>query len=135
MIRLPISQQQLVILFRLALMVVFVSVTWLALTRHPMHAATLLNDKVNHCMAFFVLAFCVDNAFPRLRFLIYKFWPLVAYGYAIEWLQSKVHRDYSLWDLLADSVGVTLYWLLRRYMRRLVVGRSSDNGNSVEQGG
>ena len=132
MIRLPISQHQLVWLYRLALMVVFVAITWLALSRHPISPATLLNDKVNHCMAFFVLAFCVDNAFPRLRFLLFKFVPLVAYGYGIEWMQSKVHRDYSLWDLLADTVGISLYWILRRYLRNLVAGR---NGMSVKEGG
>jgi len=125
MIRLPISQHQLVWLYRAALLVVFVTITWLALSRHPIRAEMLLNDKVNHCAAFFVLAFCVDNAFPKLRFLIFKFVPLVGYGYAIEWLQSKMHRDYSLLDLLADTVGVTLYWLSRRYLRRLVSGRDA----------
>jgi len=123
MIRLPCSQQQLMWLYRCALLVAILAISWLAFSSVPIRPAQWASDKVNHGVAFFVLAFCIDNAFPRARFLLVKLWPLVAYGVAIEIVQRYVSRDPSLLDLAADGVGITLYWSLRRWLRQLVVGR------------
>lgn len=123
MIRLPISQSQLVWLFRVALLLNIAAITFLALTSVSIKPAQLSSDKVNHCFAFFVLAFCIDNAFPRLRFLLVKLWPLLAYGIGIEIVQRLVAREFSLLDFGADMLGILLYWLPRRYWRRLVTGR------------
>lgn len=123
MIRLPISQSRLVWLFRMALLLNIAVITYLALTSVSIKPAQLSSDKMNHCFAFFVLAFCIDYAFPRLRFLLVKIWPLLAYGIAIEIVQRFVSRDASLLDFGADLLGIALYWLPRRYLRRLVTGR------------
>lgn len=137
MIRLPLSQRHLVWLFRLALLLNMVAITFLALTHLNIKPAQVSSDKVNHCLAFFVLAFCIDNAFPRVRFLVAKIWPLLAYGIAIEIVQRFVAREFSLLDFGADLLGVLLYWLPRRWLRRLLVGRDDTvkAGLSVEQGG
>lgn len=123
MIRLPIPQQRLVWLYRFALLGAVVAVSWLAFTSASIRPAQISSDKVNHALAFFVLAFLIDNAFPRVRFLYVKVWPLIAYGVAIEIIQRFVSRDPSWLDLVADGVGISLYWLLRNWLRRLVVGQ------------
>lgn len=123
MIRLPCSQQQLVWLYRCALLLAMLAISWLAFASLPIRPAQWATDKVNHGIAFFVLAFCIDNAFPRVRFLLVKVWPLVAYGVAIEVVQRFVSRDPSLLDLLADGVGIMAYWCLRKWLRRMVMGR------------
>lgn len=125
MIRLPCSQQQLVWLYRCALLLAMLAISWLAFASVPIRPAQWATDKVNHGIAFFVLAFCIDNAFPRVRFLLVKVWPLVAYGVAIEVVQRFVSRDPSLLDLLADGVGIMTYWCLRRWLRRMVMGRDA----------
>jgi VanZ family protein len=123
MIRLPLSQHRLVWLYRLALLAAVAAISWLAFTSVSVRPAQLTSDKFNHALAFFVLAFLVDNAFPRMRFLCVKIWPLLAYGIAIEIIQRYVSRDSSWLDLVADGVGIALYWLPRKWLRQVVVGR------------
>lgn len=126
MIRLPCSQQQLVWLYRCALLIAILAISWLAVSSAPIRPAQWTSDKVNHGIAFFVLAYCIDNAFPRVRFLLVKFWPLVVYGVVIEVVQRYVSRDPSVLDLVADGVGIMLYWSLRGRLRQLVVGREEQ---------
>lgn len=123
MIRLPLPQQRLVWLYRFALLAAVVAVSWLAFTSTSIRPAQIASDKFNHALAFFVLAFLIDNAFPRVRFLYVKVWPLIVYGVVIEIVQRFVSRDPSWLDLVADGVGISLYWLLRNWLRRLVVGQ------------
>ncbi len=123
MIRLPISQHHLAWLFRVALLLNIAAITWLALTSTSIKPVQMSSDKVNHCIAFFVLAFCIDHAFPRVRFLLAKIWPLLAYGIGIEIVQRFFAREFSLWDFGADLLGIAIYWLPRRYWRQLVKGR------------
>ena len=131
MIRLPITHLQLVWLYRLGLLTAFITISWLAFTAKHIRAAELVNDKINHGFAFFVLALLIDNAFPRVRFLRVKLWPLLAYGIVIEIIQRYVARDSSLLDVGADLVGISLYWLLRKWLRQLIVAGAP----SVEQRG
>lgn len=123
MIRLPVAQQRLVWLYRFALLAALVGISWLAFTSASIRPAQISSDKVNHALAFFALSFLIDNAFPRVRFLRIKLWPLLAYGVAIEIIQRFVSRDPSWLDLVADGVGISLYWLLRSWLRRIVVGQ------------
>lgn len=127
MIRLPVSQQRLVWLYRFALLAAFVGISWLAFTSASIRPAQISSDKVNHAFAFFVLSFLIDNAFPRVRFLRIKLWPLLAYGVVIEIIQRFVSRDPSWLDLVADGVGISLYWLFRSWLRRIVVGHQSSH--------
>ncbi len=135
MIRLPLSQHRLVWLYRLALLAAVAAISWLAFTSVSVRPAQLASDKFNHALAFFVLAFLIDNAFPRVRFLWVKIWPLLAYGIAIEIIQRFVSREPSLLDLGADALGVALYWLLRKWLRRIVVGRLPAEEQGTAAGG
>lgn len=127
MIRLPLSQHQLVWLYRLALFAAVVAISWLAFTSVSVRAAPISSDKLNHAAAFFVLAFLIDNAFPRVRFLRVKIWPLIVYGVLIEVIQRFVARDPSVLDVLADCTGIAVYWLLRQWLRRVLLSQSWEN--------
>jgi len=78
---------------------------------HPL--LTSVNDKVGHIVAFLYLAFLLDFSFPESRFDILKVILLLAYGLLIEVIQYFLpYRTSSFLDLLADGVGVALYFLL-----------------------
>jgi len=78
---------------------------------HPL--LTSVNDKVGHIVAFLYLAILLDFSFPESRFDILKVILLLAYGLLIEVIQYFLpYRTSSFLDLLADGVGVALYFLL-----------------------
>lgn len=97
---------------RVMLLIAVVSILWLALTPNPPRAGFDL-DKVNHIVAFFVLAGLMEYAFPNLGAWAVKLLPLVAFGLAIEMLQFWIGYRYFEWmDLVADGVGLLLFWIL-----------------------
>ncbi|MAR92935.1 MAG: VanZ family protein [Pseudomonadota bacterium] len=119
---LPLTAHQITWLFRLALLVNLLVISWLAVTGAPLRVPAVLGDKVNHFAAFFVLAYCLDRGFPNHRFLLSKLWLLLAYGAAIELVQSRLpHRDFSLLDLAVDALAIGCYWVLRGRLRRLLL--------------
>ncbi|MBE2985042.1 VanZ family protein [Campylobacter sp. RM9344] len=82
-------------------------VEFLATTSRKITVNELFWDKTNHILAFFVLYVLLNLAF-ELKFW-YKFVLLLAYGIQIELVQSLLpNRFFSLFDVLADSVGITL---------------------------
>ncbi len=69
-------------------------------------------DKVLHFISFYVLAFLMDFAFPQKGFGAIKIIMLLAYGLAIEFLQSFLpYRSSELGDFFADVAGVYAYVL------------------------
>ena len=87
-----------------------VLVLWLALTPQPPHAMDTGWDKLNHALAFGALALSGRFGFPgsRLRAFAVAI-ALIAFGAAIEWLQSYVPtRSSELNDLVADLVGIVV---------------------------
>ncbi len=130
MLNVPLRSGQITWLFRLALLINLLVISWLAFTSDaPIIVPDMLSDKVNHFIAFFVLSYCIDRGFPERRFLYFKLMPLVAYGVAIELVQSRIPgRDISGLDLLADVAAIVLYWLLRKPMRNLLrAGKDGSN--------
>lgn len=78
-----------------------------------------LNDKFEHVAAFLSLAFLLDFAWPHRAWGPGKLLPLLAYGLVIECVQYFLpHREFSLWDLAADTLGLALYWLLLPLCKR-----------------
>ncbi|WP_051023850.1 VanZ family protein [Thiorhodovibrio frisius] len=64
-------------------------------------------DKLQHLLAYMVLGFCFAALYPRKRRLILL--GLIFLGAGLEGLQGLVPaRDASLFDLLADALGVWL---------------------------
>ncbi len=72
-------------------------------------------DKIDHWLAFFVLSALADRAYPKQLFWRRIALGLFAYGVAIELAQSLTpDRQAELMDLVADSIGIAIYALLRR---------------------
>ena len=71
-------------------------------------------DKSNHVLAFFTLLLLADAGWPDSRLFPHKVGGLLCYGLLIEVWQSYLPmRSCSLWDLLADALGMGFYLLLR----------------------
>lgn len=85
----------------------------LALIPTVPHLPTTGWDKANHLLAFLVLAWLGYQAFPQR--LIAVLFGLLLYGVVIEVLQSfTLYRTSDWHDLLADALGLLLFWLLLR---------------------
>jgi len=94
--------------WRVALLLLIVAVSYLALTPTPPARLDTGWDKLNHALAFSALSIAGYFAFPgsRGRWLAIVC-GLVALGGMIEVLQLFVPGRNSEWgDLLADSVGI-----------------------------
>lgn len=76
-------------------------------------------DKANHFLAFFVLFWLMDYSWPQSLALRNKALLLLSFGFLIELAQLEVARTFSLWDWLADLVGLIAYGLLRPWFLEL----------------
>lgn len=96
--------------FRWLLLVAVCAISYLAFTSPEQGVAVRGWDKLNHAVAFYVLALLIDFASPRTRFGAVKVLALFAYGVAIEAVQYFIPtREASLNDLFADAIGVLAY--------------------------
>ena len=109
---------RLVTFSRLALASAMAVITWLALSANPPSPGGMFDfDKVNHVLAFFVLAGLTDYAFPDVTSLARKLSPIAMFGLAIEGLQFVSGYRYFEWlDLAADGLGLALFVGLRRWL-------------------
>ena len=104
---------------RVALVLCLGIILWLALSPNPPGLTSY--DKINHILAFFVLAGLLDYASVNIARFSVKTWPLLAFGLLIEMLQYWAGHRYFEWgDLMADSIGVAGYAVSRRFLRPLV---------------
>ena len=74
------------------------------------------NDKINHFVAYAVLSFCSLTSAQGKRF-----WRIlllcIAYGIFMELAQGFVPgREQSLYDALANSLGVAIGWTIFRLL-------------------
>jgi len=98
------------ITFRVALVVTLIITMYLATTQQAPSIIDDLNDKVNHVLAFYVLAFLADYSVPKVRFNLSKGLAILGYGLLIEVIQYFLpYREFSLFDLAADGVGIAAY--------------------------
>jgi len=80
-------------------------------------------DKSNHALAFAVLAFLGNRAWPKQPVPVLL--GLLAYGGLIEVLQSFTPDRFAEWeDLLADAVGLLLGEVLARLVWRRASARA-----------
>ena len=100
-------------LFRAGLVASILLISYLSFSQiedSPFALLTFLNDKLHHAVAFFVLAFLLDFAWPRQPWQRTKWLTLLGYGLFIEVVQFFIpYREFSLWDLAADGLGLLLY--------------------------
>ncbi len=93
---------------------VWLIVTLLAVLPQEQVLLTTGWDKANHALAFFVLLGLLDRAYPSANLWLGKVMPLLAYGLAIELVQSQISgRFASSFDVFGDAVGLAMYLLLR----------------------
>lgn len=97
-------------------------ICFLAFTPRQIPVVSSLNDKFNHILAFFGLAFLSDYSFRNLEFGWEKMLPLLLYGVGIEVVQSFLSlRFFSFWDIAADLVGLIGYLAVYPLLKRLPV--------------
>jgi VanZ family protein len=88
----------------------------LALIPTVPHAPSLGWDKANHTLAFLVLAWLGCKASPQRTITVLL--GLLVYGVLIEILQTyTLYRTGDWHDLLADALGLLLFWLWLRLKR------------------
>lgn len=127
-----IRQRTSVLVFRLGLIAALLLATHLMTI--PLEGIPIgsVNDKLSHVIGFGGLAFLLDFSFPepRYRFWLHKALPLLLYGFAIECVQYFLpHRRFSLLDLVADAVGIALYFAALPLVRHMpLLRRRWDNG-------
>ena len=109
-------------LFRIGLATTVLVITWLALAQDPYpDVEFLLFDKLNHVVAFLVLAFLADYAFPLVQNHNIKWLALLGYGLFLEVAQySTGYRYFEVLDLLADASGIAVYVAIRSFMGSLM---------------
>lgn len=114
------NRQLQLIAFRACLILSIAVITYLAVTSRQYPVAFSLNDKINHLLAFVILAWFVDFSFPGNSFFYGKYLLLLGYGIAIEVIQHYLpYREFSIYDMHADVLGILLYIggikVVRRY--------------------
>ena len=111
---------------RLALALCLASIAMLAFAPLSIDPGTG-NDKINHILAFGVLAALVDGSFPGPGpgQGWAKWFSLLGYGLLIEAVQFFLpFREASGWDLLADAAGIGLYVAGARLVATVRAGRT-----------
>lgn len=107
-------------LFKLALVVAFVVISYLVFSK-PTYAQNIPNlDKVGHLGSFFCLSFLTYLAFrPKWYWLTLM---LSGYAVLIELVQSRLpYRSADFKDVVADIAGIVLFyfclWAYGKYFR------------------
>jgi VanZ family protein len=83
-----------------------------------------VNDKFAHLITFFVLIYLADYAYTPSAYKISKTLYLVLFGLMIEIAQYYTSWRSAEWqDLLADIVGILIYWPLSPLIQKLAFWR------------
>lgn len=86
-------------------------VTIVSLTPKPLEISLQFGDKIGHTLAYFALMGWFSQVEPRHFRLALAF---LAMGASLEIIQGLTgYRDASLLDMLANSLGVGLGWIVR----------------------
>jgi len=95
-------------------------VEYLATTSQSIPVVEHLWDKFNHFFAFLTLYVLLSNGFTTLK-LFHKVLLLLLFGLQIEIVQSFLpQREFSLLDVVADSVGIALGVAVHKVMHLLL---------------
>lgn len=87
---------------------------WVATRTLQLDLDHYLSDKVIHIFVFFGFALLMDLATSREPFWLWKGMPLLVYGGMIEIVQYFTpDRTFSIMDILADALGILLYFILK----------------------
>ena len=106
-----------------------VAITFLAFLPSQVPEVVTHADKLNHFIAFLVLAWLFDQAHPQTPSIVVKIFLLFCYGLIIEVVQGFIpFRFLSGLDVLANSAGLIFYLLLRPILwKRFFANRSAGH--------
>jgi VanZ family protein len=109
--------------FRVTFVLVILLISYLAFSRIEetiLDPLSFINDKIEHSAAFLFLAFLLDFAQPHQAWGQRKWLPLLGYGLLIELVQYFIpYREFSLWDLAADALGLAVYPMFFPLLKRI----------------
>lgn len=118
------------LLWRIALAVSIAAIIYLATTSQNFPAAASFSDKFNHLIAFMELTILARLSWPRVRMLT-SAGLLLGFGLLIELLQAPLpYRQFSIFDLLADGIGIALGLAVSPWLQALA--RQSPASHSVD---
>jgi len=101
---------------------------WVATKKLEFPPDVNVNDKLIHVVVFFGFAVLVDLASSRKPFWLWKGLPLLIYGVGIEVMQYFTpFRSFSIADMVADFVGIFIYFSLK-ILILYIVSRNSKDG-------
>jgi VanZ family protein len=111
-----------VIGFRATLVVTLIVIMYLATTQQDFAIIDDTNDKAKHILSFYALSFLADYSIPGARFNLGKGLAVLGYGLLIEVIQYFLpYREFSLFDLAADGIGIAAYILSRPVPSRISI--------------
>jgi VanZ family protein len=114
--------------FRLALMVCVLVISYLAFAPVEQLPETP-SDKLDHFLAFAVLAWLADRSFPGRQWEVRRSFLLLGYGLLIELVQYFLPvRECSLLDLAADAAGILCYGAAVRIYQSFRLNKLTDQG-------
>jgi VanZ family protein len=88
-------------------------VIYLSLMHNPPRLTVQNGDKLEHIAAYATLMLWFAQLLPKRGQRIACAAALVGLGVAIEFLQGLTdYRAFSVWDMVADAIGVAAGWLL-----------------------
>lgn len=105
--------------FKLGLGVALTAILFLATTPLSFPQVAGVSDKFNHALAFLVLSWLADRAFPEKPFWTKVLW-LMGYGIGIECIQYFIpFREFSVLDMAADGAGIIIYRAANSLMKQI----------------
>ena len=88
----------------------------------PSIAKILIQDKLLHVIAFFVISFLAYASDFKIKRII-LFVVLILYGLLIEVIQNSLeYRTFELYDLLSDTIGIIFGYLAWKYLKNFYPG-------------
>ena len=85
------------------------------------------NDKINHIVAFAVLAWLAEGAYPGKRWAGARIAVLLAYGLLIEVVQHHLPYRYFSWlDFAANAIGIMGYAAMAHLLARARCSARAD---------
>ncbi|HEY7238608.1 MAG TPA: VanZ family protein [Burkholderiales bacterium] len=87
------------------------AIVWLSLTPSPPKVDFEQSDKVGHFLAYGGVMFWFAQLYVERKARLGYAAGFVAMGVSLEFIQGWTgYRDFELYDMLADGVGVALGW-------------------------
>jgi VanZ family protein len=99
------------------------AVVWLSLTPSPPKVDFEQSDKVGHFLAYGGLMFWFSQLYVERKVRLAYAAGFAAMGVALEFVQGWTgYRDFEVYDMLADAIGVALGWAGALILPRVLPG-------------